>query len=295
MEHYGDVSLHTFDCTRGDTLWRNFQTRAAGHNLDIADIDGDGIQEVIAGGICYNGDGMVLWEAEPFGHTDIAKPSKIDPDRESLQIWYEIEKNNPGVYCVDKDGRTIFKEPFRHAHYGWIARHTIEIPGLQPHTAEDARYEYGAAQAGMRDEGHFPIFLPDGSHWLNLTDWQRKNFVPVHWDEGSEVVLIIRKEDKRLVRLKKNGEIEDLLYGRLPRGWQYGRNLACMDVIGDFRENMVALDTERNHLMVLANPTVAHRRGYSPSDDFSFRHDRSQTGSVYYIYLSPPDTTIPTI
>jgi hypothetical protein len=41
-----------------------------------------------------------------------------------------------------------------------------------------------------------------------------------------EVVFIIRKEDKRLVRLKKNGKIEDLLDRRLPRGGQYGRNLA---------------------------------------------------------------------
>ena len=93
-----------------------------------------------------------------------------DPDREGLQIWYAVEKHNPGVYLVDKDGRTIFKEPFRHAHFGWVARHTATVPGLQPHTAEDARHEYGAAGAGMRESGHFPIFLSDSSHWMNLTD-----------------------------------------------------------------------------------------------------------------------------
>jgi len=289
---YRDVWLHAFDGTTGDTLWRKFQTRAAGHNLDIGDIDGDGIQEVIAGGICYNGDGTVRWEAEPFGHTDISKPAKIEPNREGLQVWYAVENNNPGVYFVDKDGKTIFKEPFRHAHYGWLARHTGEVPGLQPHTAEDARHEYGGAQAGMRVKEHFPIFLPDGSHWLNLTDWQRKNFVPVHWDEGPEVVFIIRKENKRIVRLKENGEAVDLPDGWLPQGGVYGRNLACADVIGDFRENVVTLDTERNHLMVLVNPTVAHTRGYSPYDDFAYRHDRSQHGSGYYIYLSPPDMTV---
>ena len=56
--------------------WRIEQERGAGHNLDIADIDGDGVQEVICGGICYNGDGSMRWEAEPFGHTDISKPAK---------------------------------------------------------------------------------------------------------------------------------------------------------------------------------------------------------------------------
>jgi len=285
-ETYRDVVLTAVDGKTSEVFWQIEQTRPAGHNLDIADIDGDGVQEVICGGICYNGDGTVRWEAEPFGHTDISKPAKIDPNREGLQIWYAVENHNPGIYFVDKDGKTIFKETFRHAHYGWIAKHTAKVPGLQPHTAEDGRRE------NQREKGHFPIFLPDGSHWLNLTDWQRKNFVPIHWDEGPEAVFIIRKENKRIVRLKENGEIEALPNGKLPEGGQYGRNLACADVIGDFRENIVTVDTKHHRLIVLVNPAVAHRRGYSPYTDFEYCHDRSQHGSGYYIYLSPPDTTV---
>jgi len=144
----------------------------------------------------------------------------------------------------------------------------------------------------MRESGHFPIFLPDGRHWLNLSDWQRKNFVPVHWDGGPEVVFIIRKENKRIVRLKETGDIDDIPEGKLPEGGAFGRNLACVDVIGDYRENIVTVDTERHRLMVLANPTVCPWRGYSPHDQREYRHDRSQLGSGYYIYLSPPDTTV---
>jgi len=282
-ETYGPVDLTAIDGKTGDVFWKVHQERPAGHNLDIGDIDLDGVQEVICGGVCYNGDGTVRWEAEPFGHTDISKPARIDPSREGLQTWYAVESKNPGVYLVDNCGKTIFKEAFRHAHYGWIARHTAKVPGLQPHTAED----------GRRDQlPHNPIFLPDGTHWLNLTDWQRKNFVPVHWDEGPEVVFIIRKENKRIVRLLETGEIEDLPDGELPEGGLYGRNLICADIIGDYRENIVTLDEERDRLIVLANPTVAARRGTSPTEDFEYRHDRSQTGSGYYIYLSPPVTTV---
>jgi hypothetical protein len=285
---YGPVALTAIDGREGAVAWRAEQVRPGGHNVDVGDIDLDGIQEVICGGVCYNGDGSVRWEAEPFGHTDISKPARIDPAREGLQIWYAVESGNPGVYFVDNQGRTLFKEPFRHAHYGWIARHTTAVAGLQPHTAEDARHEYGAADAGMREEGHFPIFLPDGSHWLNLTDWQRKNFVPVHWDEGPEVVFIIRKEDKRVVRLRPDGEIEDVAEGKLPEGGRYGSNLVCADVIGDFRENIVTVDTDDHRLVVLANPTLAGRRRRSPFEDFEYRHDRSQHGGGYYRYLSPP-------
>lgn len=289
---YGDVTLTAVDGRTGNVAWRIEQTRPAGHNLDIADIDEDGVQEVICGGVCYNGDGTLRWEAEPFGHTDISKPARIDPSRQGLQVWYAVESGNPGVYLVDKDGQTIFKEAFRHAHYGWIARHTARVSGLHPHTAEDARHEYGAVDAGMREEGHFPIFLPDGSHWLNLTDWQRKNFVPVHWDEGPVVVFAIRKQNKRIVRLLEDGGIEDLPGGDLPEGGRYGRNLACADVVGDYRENIVTVDAERHRLIVLVNPTGAHHRGYSPYEHFEYRHDRSQHGSGYYVYLSPPYTMV---
>ena len=291
-ETYGDLVLTAVDGLAGATIWRAEQPRPGGHNLDVGDIDGDGVQEVICGGVCYNGDGTVRWQAEPFGHTDISKPARIDPSRDGLQIWYAVESDNPGVYLVDNKGRTIFKEAFRHAHYGWVARHTAAAPGLQPHTAEDARQEYGAAKAGAREDGHFPIFLPDGRHWLNLTDWQRKNFVPVHWDAGPEVAFAIRKENKRVVRLFPDGRIEDLPDGKLPEGGRYGRNLAAVDVIGDFRENIVTIDEDRNSLVVLTNPTACNVRGCSPCEDFEYRHDRSQLASGYYIYLSPPDTAV---
>jgi len=291
-ETYRDSTLTALDGVDGRVFWRLAQPRPAGHNLDIADIDADGVQEVICGGACYNGDGSLRWEAEAFGHTDISKPARIDPGRDGLQIWFAVESDNPGVYLVDNRGRTIFKEPFRHAHYGWVARHTSDVPGLQPHTAEDARHEWGAAERGAREEQHNPIFLPDGSHWLNLSEWQRKNFVPVHWDDGPEVTFVIRKENKRVVRLLATGEIEDLPDGRLPEGGRYGRNLACADVVGDFRENIVTVDEERHRLMVLCNPNPATRRGRSPFEHFEYRHDRSQHGSGYYIYLSPPVTVV---
>lgn len=291
-ETYRNVVLTAVNGATAETDWRVEQERAGGHNLDIADIDGDGVQEVICGGVCYNGNGTVRWEAEPFGHTDISKPGRIVPGMDGLQIWYAVENNNTGVYLVDQHGETLWKEPFRHAHYGWLARHAPGVSGLHPHTAEDGRHEYGAVDAGMRESGHFPIYLPDGSHWLNLTDWERKNFVPVHWDGGPEVVFIVRKENKRVVTLAADGDVTDLRDGDLPEGGVYERNLACVDVLGDYRENIVTVDMSRKALIVLANPTPNSRRGYSPWDDFEYRHDRSQLGSGYYIYISPPSTIL---
>lgn len=291
-ETYADVVLTAVDGQDGAHRWRVEQARGAGHNLDVADIDEDGRQEVICGGICYNSDGTIRWQAEPFGHTDLSKPARIRPDLPGLQIWYAVEKDNPGVYLVDQNGKTLFKRPYRHAHFGWLARHAPGVPGMHPHTAEDARAEYGAVGAGMREQEHNPIFLPDGSVWINLSEWQRKNFVPVHWAAGETVSFAIRKENKRIVQLQADGSIVDVPQSKLPEGGQYGRNLACVDVLGDYRENIVTFNHERHSIMLLANPNVTTSRGYSPWTDFTYRHDRSQLGSGYYIYISPPDTCV---
>ena len=90
------------------------------------------------------------------------------------------------------------------------------------------------------------------------------------------------------VEWMRDGLLTGLDDGDQAAAW---KALGCVDVIGDFRENIVTVDTERDRLMVLVNPNVAHRRGYSPYNHFEYRHDRSQHGSGYYIYLSPPDTT----
>ena len=284
-ETYGDVLLTAVDGRDGSTLWQVRQGRPAGHNLDISDLDGDGAQEVIAGGLCYGGDGTVRWEAEPFGHTDISKAAPLHPDYPGRQVFYAVESGNPGVYLVDNRGKTIFKEPFHHAHFGWVARHTTRHAGLQMHAAEDAR-------RGDRQVPHNPVFLPDGSHWLNLTDWQRKNFVPVQWDAGPVTVFIVRKEH-RLVRLLGTGDVEPVPPGDLPAGGVYGRNLCCVDILGDYREEVVTIDQERDELLVLTNTELNDGRGRSPADDFDYRHDRSQHGSGYYIYKPPPDLRVP--
>lgn len=242
----------------------------------------------------------LAWDINHDGRTEVLcwiSKTGWEKGREGMQVWYAVESGfNPGVYLVDMNGKTIFKEPYRlSAHFGWVARHNSRIPGLQPHTAEEARHNFGRGQElqeEMRELAHNPIFLSDGSHWGSLSEWQRKNFVPVHWDEGPEVAFIVRKEDKRVVKLNKNCETEELANSKLPETGNYGANLLAADMIGDYRENILALDMAENRLMVLQNPNIAKHRGYSPFEDFEYRHDRSQHGSGYYRYLSPPDTRV---
>lgn len=277
---YGDEIITAIDGQTGRTQWQVSQTRPAGHNLDIADIDADGRQEVIVGGICYRGDGNILWATEPFGHTDVSKPAAYLPDQPGLQILYLVEKHNPGVYLVDSRGETIWHEPFGHAHWSWIGRYPVGGEALMIHAAEKGQLEY------------FPIYFPDGRRWREITHHQAHRWAAVGWEADGMTCFAHRKE-KHIVRLDAAGEEHIIPNSTLPEGASFGRVQVCMDMLGDFRENFAAVDYERGTFFVAANPNPAGRRMLSPREDFAYRHERSQIGSGYYTYICPPQLTIP--
>lgn len=272
---YGDEVLTAIDGRTGQVQWRVEQARPAGHNLDIADVDDDGRMEVIAGGICYRGDGSILWEAEPFGHTDVSKPAKFLPDQPGLQTLYLVEKHNPGVYLVDSSGKTLWHVPFGHAHWSWIGRYGVGGNALMIHAAEKGEREY------------FPIFFPDGREWLEITRHQAHRYAAIGWTADGITCFAHRKE-KHIVQLDEAAQPVPILGSDLPAGTQFGRWQICADLIGDFRENFACIDYDKGTFFVAQNPQPAGRMARSPMADFTYRHERSQLGSGYYTYIAPP-------
>lgn len=277
---YRDLVLTAIDGVTGKVQWRVEQARGGSHNLDIDDIDGDGVMEVIAGGICYRGDGSLLWEAEPFGHTDVSKPAKFLPDVPGLQVLYLVEKDNPGVYLVNAQGETIWKVPFGHAHWSWIGRYDLDGSGkpderLMIHAAEKGELEY------------FPVFYPNGSEWIELTRHQAHRYAAIGWEADATTCFAHRK-DFCIYRLDAQGNEIRLPGSELPTGSLFGRWQIAADLIGDFRENFGCIDYEKGTFFVAQNPNPARHRTYSPQDDFRYRHERAQLGSGYYTYIAPP-------
>lgn len=56
------------------------------HNLSVADVNGDGKDEIIYGACAINNDGTLLYRTG-LGHGDAMHLSKLDPDRHGLQVW----------------------------------------------------------------------------------------------------------------------------------------------------------------------------------------------------------------
>jgi rhamnogalacturonan endolyase len=80
------------------------------HSVKIADVDGDGADEILNGSIAIDNDGRTMW-GTGLGHGDRFYVTDIDPDRPGLEVWYTIEDPHPinGVSLWDAlKGTLIF-------------------------------------------------------------------------------------------------------------------------------------------------------------------------------------------
>ena len=72
--------------TSGDVVGSNTLYGNGNHNMSIADVDGDGCDEIIWGAGALNNDGTLLY-ATGYGHGDAMHVGKMIPDREGLQVF----------------------------------------------------------------------------------------------------------------------------------------------------------------------------------------------------------------
>ena len=80
------------------------------HSLNVADLDGDGLDEVMYGSMAVDHDGIGLWTTK-LGHGDANHVGKFLPNREGLQVFHCLESGKTMVALHDaKDGKVIWKK-----------------------------------------------------------------------------------------------------------------------------------------------------------------------------------------
>lgn len=80
------------------------------HGIHVADIDGDGCDEILNGSIAIDNDGRIMWSTG-YGHGDRFYVTDVDPQRPGLEVWYGYEDPHPqnGVGLWDaRTGDLIF-------------------------------------------------------------------------------------------------------------------------------------------------------------------------------------------
>lgn len=100
----------TFD-SDADPAYRSYRGQGD-HSVSVADVDGDGKDEIVYGACCIDDDGKGLYSTG-LGHGDALHVSDIDPDRPGLEV-FNIHERKPeaGVSFRDaKTGKVIWSKP----------------------------------------------------------------------------------------------------------------------------------------------------------------------------------------
>lgn len=80
------------------------------HSFNVADLDGDGLDEIMYGSCAFDNDGTGLWSTG-LGHGDANHVGKFLPEREGLQVFHCLESGTTMVALHDaKDGKVIWKK-----------------------------------------------------------------------------------------------------------------------------------------------------------------------------------------
>ena len=83
-------------------------TGQGNHQLSVADLDGDGKDEIVYGSMAVDDDGTGLWNSG-LGHGDALHVSDIDPNRAGLEVWGIHEQAQVGSALLDgKTGEIIW-------------------------------------------------------------------------------------------------------------------------------------------------------------------------------------------
>lgn len=249
-------------------LWTYRSTGATsgsgGHKIEIADVDGDGRQEVVYGTTCLNADGTARWSIHRQ-HPDIISIHDYLPERPGLEVFFIVETSiHAGVYLVDANsGAVIWKnnradDPrWSHGHSGWTADIWAGSPGI----------ECISNRAGHNDS-NYVLFSAAGRKLLEPFP---AGWTPFEWDGDATRELL---GDRGRTAGKFDGRQVVVLPGENPNPIPESSVIFVADLAGDFRDELVLLTTGkdgRKSVVVVTAPTPVARRLRAPWTDRDYR------------------------
>jgi rhamnogalacturonan endolyase len=190
------------------------------HTTRVADVDGDGRDEVLLGSACLDDDGTALWTTGR-GHPDGAHLGDLLPSLPGLEVFYCLEtaQQVDGGLCMVEaaTGKTIWAlgGPTRHVHSGGMASDLDPtVPGCEG---------YGADTDENKRTNRGWLFTADGT--LLATGARYGTACPtVFWDADLQ-----REVFRRRVFKHHGGPLE----GQPTTG-------KVADILGDWREEIIS-------------------------------------------------------
>ena len=243
---------------------RNPYAGQGNHQISVADVDDDGKDEIVYGGMCVDDDGKGLWTTG-LGHGDAMHVGDLDPNHPGLEMFRIQERfDDAGAHMVDlKTGEVLWRKPS-------AKRQTtgkVEGPGrgvcfdIDPRYPGNESWTAGAGVEGVWDaKGNEIGRVKPGS--VNFAVW---------WD-GDELRELLDKNhiDKWNWNTEKTERILTADECTSCNGTKATPSLSG-DILGDWREEVIWPTTDGKELRIYATTIPTTRRMHTLMHDPQYR------------------------
>lgn len=258
------------------------------HGLSVNDVDGDGRDEIIFGGMALDDDGTGLYSTG-LGHGDAMHVSDLDPTRPGMEVFRIQERfDDAGAHMFDAaTGNILWKKPS-------ISKGKDgEGPGRG--LALDVDPRFPGAECWVAGAGINGMFDARGQKIADVTGDEIYNTTPsvnmgVWWD-GDLLRELLDGTKIRKWNWESAGR-ETLLasdeYNCISNNWTKANPCLSADILGDWREEVIWPTKDGNELRIFTTTIPTDYRF------FTLMHDPQYRLSVAWQnvgYNQPPHTS----
>ena len=239
------------------------------HNLRVADVDGDGCDEITYGSMAVDHDGIGLYNTG-MGHGDAIHLMAFDPTSDELQVWDCHENRRDGSdFRKASTGEIIFQVPSK-SDVGRAMAADIdpENPGVEmwstdSHGIRTIKGEILSTAQDPDDPQH-QQHLKLGGRYLSV------NF-GIWWDGDllrelldHETVSKYDWQQKTIVDVK---HFDGIVFNN----WTKSNPCLSADILGDWREEVIARTPDSDELRIFITPIPTDYRINCLMEDIPYR------------------------
>ena len=238
----------TFDTD--STEWHSYAGQG-NHNLRVADVDGDGFDEITYGSMCVDHDGRGRYNTG-FGHGD-AIHLLADPETNRLYIWDCHENRRDGSDLRDAStGEVVFQIKSR-TDVGRAMAADIDPtnPGMEmwstdSHGIRNMKGGVVSTASDASDPQHDNSLVLGGRYLpVNFGIW---------WDDDLLRELLDRETVYKYNWKQKSIDKLQRFEGVKFNNGTKSNPCLCADILGDWREEVIARNPESTELRIFVTP-----------------------------------------
>ena len=264
------------------------------HNLRVADVDGDGCDEITYGSMAVDHDGRGLYNTG-MGHGDAIHLMVFNPKSKELQVWDCHENKKDGSdFRNARTGEIIFQIPSP-SDVGRAMAADIDPtnPGLEmwssdSHGIRNIKGEVVYTAQDPNDPQHQQHMMLNGRHLsVNFGIWWDGDLLRELLDH--ETVSKYDWQQKQIVDIVKFPDV------RFNNGTKSNPCLAA-DILGDWREEVIARTDDSSELRIFVSPIPTDYRINCLMEDIPYRLSTAAQNVGYNqpsepgFYLGPDKT-----